>query len=168
MRTSTVKSLAALALTGAGSALIIGFQVPDTPVVAATSATISSATASTAAATAAPSTSTTAVASAATYADGTWTGQAVQEPWGTFQVQAIVSGGRVTDVVIVSSPQDDHSSRINSQAIPLLTQAAVAAQSADVDMISGATWTSQSYATSLQAALDQAKSAAQTATETAA
>lgn len=69
----------------------------------------------------------------------------------------------MTDVVVVSAPQDGHSSRINSQAVPTLTQSAIAAQSAEIDMISGATWTSQSYATSLQAALDQAKAAAETA-----
>ena len=189
MRSSTIKSIAAIVLTGAGTAVVVGFRPPDTPVVAATTTvttatsagtgttgtassgttagTTSTATASAAAtapaATTAPATSTTTSATGATYADGTWTGAAVQEPWGTFQVQAVVSGGRITDVVLVSSPQDGHSSRINSQAVPILTQSVVAAQSASVDMVSGATWTSQSYATSLQAALDEARAAAQAA-----
>jgi len=203
MRKSTIKSIAAIALTGAGSLLIVGFQAPDTPIQATTTATsttaattttgtgtttstttsgttatsgttsTSTATAGTtstatampaATATTTPTTSsTTQVAAATTYADGTWTGAAVQEPWGTFQVQAVVSGGQITSVVVVSSPQDGHSSRINSQAIPVLTEAAIASQGASIDMISGATWTSQSYATSLQAALDQAMAATQTA-----
>ena len=194
MRKSTLKSIAAIALTGAGSALVVGFQVAPAPVTATTavaattstattttstttaaagtrSTTSSSGTSSTAtaAATANPtasattSTTTTTTAAVATYADGTWAGAAVAEPWGTFQVEVVVSGGQITGVNVVSSPQDGHSSRINSSAIPTLTQATVASQSAAVDMISGATWTSQSYATSLQAALDAAKAAAQTA-----
>jgi uncharacterized protein with FMN-binding domain len=180
MNTRNAKSITALALTGIGSALVIGFQVPATanaaPVTEASTtatgtATTSSGTATTSSGTAAASptttaaasssTSTTAVAAATTYADGTWTGSAVSEPWGTFQVQAVVSGGRITDVIVMSSPQDNHSSRINNSAVPTLTRAVIAAQSASVDMISGATWTSQSYETSLQAALDAAQAAAQ-------
>lgn len=186
MQSSTVKSLAAVVLTGAGSALVVGFQAAPSTVTtvdkattggaANTSAVVSgststtttssssSASASTSASSSSAATSSdaagTGVAVAATYADGTWTGTAVDEPWGTFQVQAVVSGGQLTDVVIVSSPQDGHSGRINDQAVPALTQAAVASQGAEIDMISGATWTSRSYMTSLQAALDQAAAAA--------
>lgn len=182
MRTNTIKSLAAIVLTGVGSAFVVGFRTQDVPILASsrtattssttatgttgTSPTTSSpspaggstATAPPPAASAAPSAPSTSVA-AATYADGTWTGQAVREPWGTFQVEAVVSGGRVTDVVLVAAPQDGHSNRINNRAVPALTQAAVAAQSAQIDMISGATWTSESYITSLQAALDEARAA---------
>lgn len=179
------KPLTALALTGIGTALVVGFQVPDTtttttPVATTTTTTTTSATSQgttstttsgsssttatgTTAPTATDSTTTVTTAVAATYADGTYAGTAVDEPWGTFQVQAVVSGGVITDVVIVSAPQDNHSSRINDQAIPALTQAALAGQSADLDMISGATWTSQSYATSLQGALDAARAAAEAA-----
>jgi uncharacterized protein with FMN-binding domain len=81
----------------------------------------------------------------------------VDEPWGTFQVQATVSDGRLVDVTIVTAPTDRHSSRINNSSIPTLTSQALTSQSADVDVISGATWTSESYATSLQAALDAAE-----------
>ena len=185
------KPLTALALTGLGTALVVGFQVPETTLatpVATTStdtttSTTVSGTTSTSTATASPSTTATSgtasttespaateatttsvtTATAATYADGTYTGTAVDEPWGTFQVQAVISGGQLTDVVIVTAPQDHHSSRINDQAIPVLTEAAIASQGADVDLISGATWTSQSYATSLQGALDEARAAAEAA-----
>lgn len=186
------KPLTALALTGFGTALVVGFQVPETttvttPVATANSTTTSATTSgstspSTSGASASPTTATTSgttsatdapaasgstttvtTATAAAYADGTYTGTAVDEPWGTFQVQAVVSGGQLTDVVIVSAPQDNHSSRINNQAIPVLTEAAIASQSADIDLISGATWTSQSYATSLQGALDAARAAAEAA-----
>jgi uncharacterized protein with FMN-binding domain len=90
------------------------------------------------------------------YADGTYTGDAEQEPWGTFQVEVTISSGQITDVSVVSEPNDGHSDRINSIAVPMLTQSVLAAQSTNIDFVSGATWTSESYLTSLQAALDQA------------
>ena len=151
------KPLAALVLTGLGSALVVGFQVPETPTPATTAAGTSSS-----AATAAPSmtnpTTTDAPATAASsgWADGTYAGAAVEEPWGTFQVQATISGGTLVEVTILNAPGDRHSSRINDQAVPLLNEAALAAQNANVDWVSGATWTSRSYVTSLQAALDAA------------
>lgn len=195
MRTSTIKSLAAVALTGAGSALVIGFQTSPSPVASisttsTTSTSTASASASTSTASASsasastPTSSTTSptpstatataspTAAAATtastgYADGTYTGDAVSEPWGAFQVQVTVSGGQITAVDVVQAPQDNHSSRINSSAIPTLTAATLASQDASVDLISGATWTSRSYATSLQSALDAAKAAAATTTSSA-
>lgn len=174
MRRSTIKSLAAVALTGAGSALVLGFRTTDLAVTAAGAGTAAesgsgatgtgvASTASDAAATADAGSTTTSAAGTGQYADGTYQGATVDEPWGTFQVQAVISGGKLTDVVLVSSPSDNHSGRINSQAVPILTQAAIAAQGANVDMVSGATWTSESYVTSLQAALDQAKAAVHTA-----
>jgi uncharacterized protein with FMN-binding domain len=182
------KPIAALALTGIGSALVIGFQVPApaaaTQAVATTAATAtptgaaSTTTATTGTASASPSTATgggaatatpagstttAAVAATATYADGTYTGTAVTEPWGAFQVQAVVSGGVLTNVILVTSPSDGHSSGINSRAVPALTQAAIAADGASIDLVSGATWTSRSYITSLQGALDQARAVAEAA-----
>jgi uncharacterized protein with FMN-binding domain len=169
MKASTVKSVAALALTGVGSALVVGFQVPDAALattgtqtttttalaLAAATATTSGATATAAAATSAAGTTTT--TTAAGYKDGTYTGAAVSEPWGSFQVQVTISGGRITNVAVVQAPADSKSSSINSRAVPTLTQAAIASQSASIDLVSGATWTSRSYITSLQAALDAAK-----------
>jgi uncharacterized protein with FMN-binding domain len=170
-----LKPLAALVLTGLGSALVATFHVAEPTAIGAT--TVPATTATTATTTAGASTVTsgaTATATAATsgtasttssgaqYADGTYTGTAVQEPWGTFQVQATISGGRLVTVTVVSEPSDGHSSRINASAVPVLTQAAVAAQNAQVDTVSGATWTSDSYRTSLQAALDAAAAAATT------
>ena len=168
---SSIKPLIALALTGIGSALVVSFKVPSTPAeVAAAPPAIASTTtaaaatspsvASSAAASATPApTGTSSSASSSTYADGTFAGSDVNEPWGTFEVQATISGGQLTAVTLVSSPSDRHSSQINAYAVPQLTQEAVAAQNAAVDGISGATWTSQSYETSLQAALDAAAAA---------
>ena len=176
MNTSTIKSIAALTLTGTASALVMGFRTSASPADASPSITnIGAAGAPSSAVTApatpgggagassTPTTGTPGVAAGATFADGTWTGAAVREPWGTFEVQAIVTNGRITDVTLVASPSDGHSTRINNRAVPRLTASAIAVQSASVDMVSGATWTSQSYATSLQAALDDAKAAAQAA-----
>lgn len=154
------KSLAALVLTGLGSALVVGFRVPDTPT-PATAAGASSSAATAAPSIAGPTTGATATdapaaAASSGWADGTYAGAAVEEPWGTFQVQATISGGTLVEVTILNAPGDRHSSRINDQAVPLLNEAALAAQNANVDWVSGATWTSRSYVTSLQAALDAA------------
>jgi len=179
MQRTIFKPLAALVLTAAGSAFIIGFKTSDTAVgavastaaanagtsAAGTSSATASASADTSTATGSSGSSSTGsgVATASTYADGTWTGAAVNEPWGTFQVQVVVSGGQITNVNLVSAPSDRHSSSINSQAVPMLTQSVISAQSAQVDTVSGATWTSRSYLTSLQAALDDAAAATGTA-----
>lgn len=189
MRNKNAKPLIALALTGAASALVVAFRVPDAPVVGNTTTAVvntsatnsvatkpsattkpatspttpAPATAQTGAAeptpTATADTSGAGTASSSQYADGTYAGAAIDEPWGVFQVQVTISSGQIIDVSVVSEPDDGHSSRINSIAVPMLTESAIAAQSGNIDMVSGATWTSDSYATSLQAALDQAASA---------
>ena len=91
-----------------------------------------------------------------TYRDGTWLGPTVTMRWGPVQVQATVDNGRLVAVDLVQWPSDGKSGRINSYAQPVLESEAVAAQSASIDVVSGATYTSQAYATSLQAALDSA------------
>jgi uncharacterized protein with FMN-binding domain len=84
------------------------------------------------------------------------TGAAVQDPYGTVQVVATLKRGRITDVQAVALPLDNDRSRsINTAAAPLLRTEVLRAQSAQVDVISGATYTSQAYAQSLQAALDR-------------
>lgn len=96
-------------------------------------------------------------ASGATLKDGTFTGKSVQTPYGDIQVAVTVSGGKITDVTTPTlQAYDGRSQRINSQAAPMLKQEVLQAQSANVNMISGATFTSQGYLTSLQSALDQA------------
>src|SRR5690349_13279250 len=166
MRISTIKSIAALALTGAGSALVLGFKTTGgdatLPVAGNGSVTSSGSGSGTtsgsgtgAGSGSGSGSSSGSTASNGAYKNGTWTGNAVREPWGPFQVQVVVSGGKITSVTVVESPNDGHSSRINRQAVPLLTEATLAAQNGSVNMVSGATWTSDSYATSLQSALDE-------------
>jgi uncharacterized protein with FMN-binding domain len=90
--------------------------------------------------------------------DGTILGDAVRIRWGTVQVQVTVSDGRITDVVAVQLPDNDpRSSQISSYAEPALRESALTSQSASIDIVSGATFTSRAYAQSLQSALDQAR-----------
>jgi uncharacterized protein with FMN-binding domain len=85
------------------------------------------------------------------------TGSVAQTQWGPVQVELTVSNGKITDVSVVQYPDGNGKDQeINSQALPILTQETVAAQSADIDMVSGATVTSDGYLESLQSALDQA------------
>lgn len=86
---------------------------------------------------------------------GTYKGKAVQNPYGTIQVTIKVSGGKVS-AADASYPTSGFSGTINPNAIKKLSEATLAAQSATVDAVSGATFTSQSYLESLQAALDKA------------
>lgn len=87
----------------------------------------------------------------------TVTGDAVQTQWGPVQVQITVGGGKLTDVTAVQYPNGNgRDQQINEYALPVLAQEALAAQSADIDLVSGATVTSDGYLRSLQSALDQA------------
>jgi uncharacterized protein with FMN-binding domain len=77
-------------------------------------------------------------------------GTAEATRWGTVQVRAVFSGGKLSDVQMLQTPRDRHATR----AIPILRQEALQAQSADIDTVTGATATSEAYARSLQAAID--------------
>jgi uncharacterized protein with FMN-binding domain len=96
--------------------------------------------------------------SAGMYKDGVYTGRSANAFFGIVQVKAVIQGGKITDVQFVNYPHDRRTSvYINSQAMPWLTQEAIQAQSAQVDIISGATLTSQAFIQSLQSALDSAR-----------
>ncbi|MER5177867.1 FMN-binding protein [Streptomyces sp. NPDC002896] len=86
----------------------------------------------------------------------TVTGSVADTPYGPVQVRITVTSGRITAAQAVQSPSGGRSSQISGDAVPKLNQAAVAAQSADIDTVSGASYTSKGYRTSLQSALDQA------------
>ena len=88
---------------------------------------------------------------------GTFTGDAVQTRFGDVQVEITVEGGVITSSNAIQYPdRDRHDQQINSYAVPVLNAEAVDAQSADIDSVSGATFTSLAYAESLQSAIDQA------------
>ena len=88
---------------------------------------------------------------------GTFTGADVPNRYGDVVVRVVISNGHIADVQAVTLPTDRaESAYISQQAGPLLRQEALQAQSANIDILSGATYTSQSYAQSLESALQQA------------
>ena len=89
--------------------------------------------------------------------NGSFTGQDFPNQYGDVQVQVVVTGGKITDVKPLQYPTDrPQSAYISSQALPLLREEVLRAQSAQIDGVGGATFTSYSYYESLQSALSQA------------
>jgi uncharacterized protein with FMN-binding domain len=91
------------------------------------------------------------------YKDGNYTGSVADAYYGSVQVEAMINGGKITDIKFLQYP-DTHSTSvyINQQAVPYLQQEAIKAQSSHVNIISGATYTSQAFIQSLSSALSQA------------
>jgi uncharacterized protein with FMN-binding domain len=84
-------------------------------------------------------------------------GPVVDTRYGPVQVEVVVGGGRITDVKALEYPSEARRSQsISQQALPMLRDEVLSAQSANIDTISGATYTSDAYGQSLQAALDSA------------
>ena len=85
------------------------------------------------------------------------TGSAVDVGYGVVQVEAIIKGGKLVDVQAISLPNNDgHSARISQQAYPMLVNQAIAAQSANISGIGGASYTSYGFQQSLSSALTKA------------
>jgi len=161
--------IAAASLTVAGLALVLGFKTREIGPAAATAAAEPAAgttTAETVTTTPAPITTGTAgTGTSTTTAPPTTTttgtvevdGPTVNTRYGPVQVGVVVGDGILMDVVALQLPGGNgESNAINAYAGPLLEEMALEAQSAQIDVVSGATFTSLAYAQSLQAALDQA------------
>ena len=119
--------------------------------VPATSGTSSST--GTSASTSTSSTSGTSSSAAST----TVTGSVAQTRWGPVEVQLTIANGKITVVKVLQYPNGNgKDQQINAQALPILIQETLKAQNAKIDMVSGATYTSTGYETSLQSALDKA------------
>lgn len=89
--------------------------------------------------------------------DGTYTGDSIETRFGAVQVSITVSGGAITDVTALQlTDHDSKSVQISNRAAPLLREEVLAAQSANVSNVSGATYTARAYLASVQSALDQA------------
>ncbi|HET8769164.1 MAG TPA: FMN-binding protein [Pedococcus sp.] len=87
----------------------------------------------------------------------TYDGDTAQTRWGPVQVRITVQGGKITNAEAIVYPNNNgRDVEINSYALPVLNQEVVQAQSANIDMVSGATVTSDGYLQSLQSAIDQA------------
>lgn len=168
------RAVAALMITTVALILLLSFKVPDDtlpsrttgsvavvePTTGTTSngssgnGTTSSGTTSggtTPGATPAPS-----IASGGTAASGKVDGPVVDTRYGPVQVEIVVQDGTISDVVALQLPTGRRSGQISQAAEPILHDEALQAQSAAIDLVSGATYTSDAYAQSLQAAIDQA------------
>ena len=147
------RAIGALLSTALGLVLLLSFKTPETAGVGSTGTSpqvVDQPVGGT-------SQTATGAQSTSVYADGTFTGQDVSMRYGDVQVQVTISGGAVTDVTALQLPDGDgHSSRISSTIEPMLRSAVLQAQSANIDLISGATYTSTAYRESLQSALDAA------------
>ena len=140
--------------TGASPAAALGTPASGT---GDTAATAPSAGASAAKAKSSTPKSTAAASTGSTTAK-TVTGEAWPTIYGPVQVQVTVSGGKVTAVTATEYPEETpRDYQINSYAIPQLNSEATSAGSANIDSVSGATYTSQGYIGSLQSALDKLK-----------
>jgi uncharacterized protein with FMN-binding domain len=90
--------------------------------------------------------------------DGTYSGDSESTQFGNVQVQVIISGGKITDVKPLQLTDfGGRSQQISNYAAPILRSEVLKAQSANVASVSGATYTTQGYLSSLQSALDKAK-----------
>ncbi|MFE6330464.1 FMN-binding protein, partial [Streptomyces sp. NPDC057838] len=86
----------------------------------------------------------------------TLTGSVAQTEYGPVQVRITVAGGKITKAEAVQAPKGGRSDQITAASVPRLNQAAVTTGTAQIDSVSGATYTSAGYKKSLQSALDQA------------
>lgn len=100
---------------------------------------------------------TTTTSGGTSYKDGTYTGTTVQHRYGSVTVTVTISGGKITNVTAQAlDPGDRRSQSIDSQAVPIMKSEVLAANSANVQTLSGATYTTTAYVTSLQSALAKA------------
>ncbi|MEA3511626.1 MAG: FMN-binding protein, partial [Actinomycetota bacterium] len=83
-------------------------------------------------------------------------GASVPTEFGEFQVEIVIEGGVMVDVITLSEPGDRKSRQINDYVIPLYEEDVISTQNADIDAISGATVTWGAYTASIQSAMDEA------------
>lgn len=85
-----------------------------------------------------------------------YSGPLIDMRWGPVKATITVTGKKITHVVITTNPENFRSQFIDQQAVPLLKQETLQTQNANIDLISGATMTSEAYDLSLQRALKKA------------
>jgi hypothetical protein len=155
--------LIALASTAAGLAAVLSFKTHSS---AATSNVAAPATGAQSSTSGTPSGTPTGVGSATAAAKGggvgatvgtrTLTGAVDNTQYGPMQVEVVLQGHKITDVkVLQQTNTGTESQQIDANAIPQLTRETLTAQSARIDAVSGASYTSAGYIQSLQSALDK-------------
>ena len=87
-----------------------------------------------------------------TMKDGTYTGKSTSTEWGDVQVKITVASGKITQITVLKHPTGGKSDEINSRSLPTYKQEALAAQSANINQVSGATETYKGFTGSLQSA----------------
>ncbi|MEK1337648.1 FMN-binding protein [Limosilactobacillus fermentum] len=92
-----------------------------------------------------------------TMKDGTYTGKSTSTEWGDVQVKITVASGKITQITVLKHPTGGKSDEINSRSLPTYKQEALAAQSANINQVSGATETYKGFTGSLQSAINQAE-----------
>jgi uncharacterized protein with FMN-binding domain len=158
------RAIVAVATTAIALVLLFSFKTPDSGIASsATGSTVAVARPTAASPATRSSSSAGAVtgggSSAATgqAATGTFTGAVISTRFGNVQVQVTLRSGKIVDVQALELPSGDrHTNEISSVVGPTLQSEVLQAQSAQIDLVSGATYTSDAYARSLQSALDQA------------
>jgi uncharacterized protein with FMN-binding domain len=166
------RGFAALLITTGALILLLSFKTPDDPIPARPTGNVSVADPATGTnggqpATAAPGATRASAGAAATPAPSavagggsggskTVDGPVVSTRFGDVQVEVVVAGSKLTDVVALELPTGRRSGQISDYAGPILRQEALQAQDSKIDLVSGATYTSDAYTQSLQSALDQA------------
>jgi uncharacterized protein with FMN-binding domain len=160
------RGFAALLITTGALVLLLSFKTPDQTVPARSGGGVEPTAGTGLAGTATPAPTTAPGATAAPTATSkpagggssakTVDGPVVSTQYGQIQVEVVVASGKLTNVVALQLPTGRRSGQISSYAEPILHQEALSAQSASINVVSGATYTSDAYAQSLQAALNQA------------
>ena len=159
------RAVLALGGTVAGLILLLSFRSHTAPTASAGVAPSTATTPTSAATSAAPAppapkatqTRTGTGGAAATGGTRVVTGEVVNGPYGPSQVAITLSGGKITKVTVLQHTDDGvNSQQIDGNALPKLTAETLAAQSAKIDAVSGASYTSAGYIKSLQSALDKA------------
>jgi uncharacterized protein with FMN-binding domain len=149
------------ASTKSGPPLALSGTTPGTPDPASSASSRqapSAATPTPSASSASPAPSTSASATKVVTGTPVAASEGGRRVFGTVSVRLTITNGKITAATVVTYPNNDaRSSQISSFAIPVLNSEVLAAQGANINAVSGATITSEAYAQSLQAALDQAK-----------
>ena len=150
----------AAAPSAAGAAAVAGAATSSGPPSGTSSAPSpdGSGTASATPSPAAPSPAETATPApgSSTSATVTVAGAVAPTRYGPVQVAVTFTGSQIVDVQTLQAPSDHHeSAQISQRSTPILAQEVLAAQSASIDTVSGATYTSEAYRESVQSAIDQ-------------
>ena len=147
------KTLTSTTATGTGASTTTAAGTTSKTTTGAAAGTTSGTTSGTTTGTTSSTTSGT--TSGSTAGSATYVGSRQSDRWGSLQVTVTVTSGKITNITYTTTAGDGKSLSIEARATPTLKSEVLAAQSAQVSSVSGATYTSTKYLTSLQSALDQ-------------